>query len=468
MQPAVRIAALFLALLALQPGARAGVLEDHPGYWLGDVTLPDGTLRKMGAEIFKRADGATWASVGWPEQDVVDIPVKSLKPEPDGALLLDLGAAQLKLAWNADHFDGTWIQGKALPPAQMRQVAGYPRRPRPQTPQAPFPYKNETLAIHSKDGVTLGATLSMPAGATRPPVVVLVAGSGPQTRHVDNAGHQLFDVLADHLARQGVAVLRYDKRGIARSTGDYYGHTQHDLADDAYAVVQALAARKQFGAIGLAGHSEGSQVAAAVAARHSADVGFVVSMAGVGLSGLELMLLQDRQYAVDNGAGAADLARITPYLRAYYETVMATPDGPPRIAALKAVLAAQTPGDQALLKQYKINVGTLDPNVAAQPFLPVLLKSDPRKDWTQVRGPVLVMNGMLDHQVPAVENVAGIAGALKAGGNRAVATKVLPSLNHGFQTARTGAEDEYAAIDETMAPVALQTVADFVRKQSSK
>ena len=465
MKPVTRIVALLIAFMALQPGARAGMLEDHPGYWLGDVTLPDGQLRKMGAEIFVRADGSTWASVAWPEQDVVNIPVKSIKPEPDGVLLLDLGAAQLTLAWRTDHFEGVWIQGQALPPAQMRQVASYPRRPRPQTPHAPFPYRNETVAIRSKDGVTLGATLSIPAAPTRPPVVVLVAGSGPQSRHVDNAGHQLFDVLADHLARQGVAVLRYDKRGIARSTGDYYGHTQPDLADDAYAAVQALAARKQFGAIGLVGHSEGSQVAAAVAARHPVDVRFVVSLAGVGLSGLELMLLQDRQYAIDNGASATDLLRIMPYVRAYYETVLATADGEPRIAALQAVLAARTPDDQALLKQYKINVGTLDPAMAAQPFLPVLLKSDPRKDWWRVRGPVLVLNGVLDHQVPAAENVAGIAEALAAGGNRAVVTALLPSLNHSFQTAQTGKEDEYARIDETMAPVAMQKVADFARKR---
>lgn len=98
-----------------------------------------------------------------------------------------------------------------------------------QTPRPPFPYKEEQLAIRSKDGVTLGATLTIPMASVRPNAVVLIAGSGPQTRHVNMFGHHLFDVLADHLARQGIAVLRYDKRGVARSTGDYYKHTLANL-----------------------------------------------------------------------------------------------------------------------------------------------------------------------------------------------------------------------------------------------
>jgi pimeloyl-ACP methyl ester carboxylesterase len=465
MKPFLRIASLSLALLALQPVARAGALHDHPGYWLGNVTLPDGQVRKLGVELFNRADGAAWASAAWPEQDVVDIPVKAIRAEPGDAFVLDLGAASLKLAWVKDHFDGEWKQGKATLKADLRQVAAYPRRARPQTPQAPFPYRNETLAIHSTDGVTLGATLSIPAAPAHPNVVVLVAGSGPMSRHADVEGHLLFDVLADHLARQGVAVLRYDKRGISRSTGDYYGHTTAQLADDLQAALQALAVRKEFGRIGLVGHSEGSQVAAAVAARHPEVVGFVVSLGGVGLSGFDLELLQDRQWARDNGAGHDEVERITPYLRKYYGTVLATPDGEARIVALKSLYAGLAPEDQALITKYRMNVGTLAPDMAARPFLPVELKSDPRKDWSVVRCPVLVLNGSLDHQVPPEEDVAGIVGALKAGGNTSVEAAVLPSLNHVFQTAQTGKEDEYARIDETMAPVALQKVADFARKQ---
>lgn len=469
MNTILRCASICLALLAFQPDARATALDAHPGYWLGDIKAPDGRVQQLGVELFTRADGTPWASAAWPVDGPVDIPVTKIVPESDTAFLLDLGAAKLKLTWVQDHFQAEWKQGKALLQAELRQVAAYPAPSRPQTPHAPFPYRDETLAIRSKEGVTLGATLSVPASPLKPTaapnLVVLVAGSGPMSRHVDVAGHRLFDVLADHLARQGVAVLRYDKRGISRSSGDYYGHTLADLEDDLAAVVQALAARKRFARIGLVGHSEGSTLAAAVAARHPNEVGFVVSLGGAGMLGFDLLLAQDRIEAQDNGAGPDEVERLMPYVRKYYETVLATPDGAPRIAALKAVLAALPADEQALVAKYHMNQGTLAPGMAAQPFLPVSLRADPRKDWSQVRCPVLVLGGALDHQVPGPDNVAGIADTLKAGGNTRVEAAVLASMNHVFQTAPTGKHDEYAKIEESMAPAAMQRVADFARRQ---
>jgi pimeloyl-ACP methyl ester carboxylesterase len=456
---------LSLALLALQPSGHANPVQEHPGYWLGEMTTPDGQLLHIGAELFVRADGSAWASVASPDQGAYDIPVKAIVTESRDAFVLDIGIASLQLAWDKDHFRGEWRQGAAPVKLELRQVDGFPMQARAQTPRPPFPYKEESLAIASRDGVTLGATLTIPRTPAHPNVVVLVAGSGPQTRHLNMAGHHMLDLLADHLARQGVAVLRYDKRGIARSTGDYYGHTLAGLEDDAYAAVQALAARKEFGQIGLVGHSEGAAIASAVAARHPEAVGFVVSLGGVGMPGLDLMLLQDRQWASDHGAGPAEAARLMPYVRSYYETVLATPDGEPRIAALKSLYAGLPPQEQGLIAKYHMNEVTLDPRMAAQPFLPVSLKTDTRGSWSMVRCPVLVLGGSLDHQVPAEANVAGIVAALRAGGNRRVESAVLPSLNHGFQTARTGKDEEYAQLAETMAPAVLQKVADFARRQ---
>lgn len=275
----------------------------------------------------------------------------------------------------------------------------------------------------------------------------------------------MFDVLADHLARHGVAVLRYDKRGVARSSGDYYGHTLADLEDDAYAAVQSLAARKQFGHIGLVGHSEGSQIAAAVAARHPEAIDFIVSLSGVGMSGLDLEILQDRQAAYDLGATPAEIERIVRYVRQYGETTLATADGPPRVAALKALYERLAQDDQQLIRKYHMDEVTLVPEMAAKPFFPVLLRTDPRIDWSKVHCPALVLGGSLDHQVPANENMAGIVDALKAGGNARVKAAVLPSLNHGFQTARTGRDDEYVQIEETIASSAMHEIATFSRAQ---
>lgn len=138
----------------------------------------------------------------------------------------------------------------------------------------------------------LGATLSIPDDKHRPNVVILVGGSGPGTREEETDGHLTFAVLADALARQGIAVLRYDKRGVSRSTGDYGARTTPALADDLSAVVRAIPARKDFHRLGIIGHSEGPAIAAAVAAAHPADVDFVVSLAGVGLNGLDSMLVR--------------------------------------------------------------------------------------------------------------------------------------------------------------------------------
>ena len=445
------------ALIAFQTAAGADSLHDHVGHWMGDLTSSKGTVLKIGVEVYTRADGTPWASVASPDQGAYDIPVKSIQSEPGGAMVLDINNATLKLTWVQDHFQGEWRQGTARP-LELRPVAAFPMPTRAQSPRPPFPYKEELLAIRSKDAVTLGATLTTPQAPARPNVVVLIAGSGPQTRD----DHMLV-VLADHLARQGVAVLRYDKRGVARSTGDYYGHTLANLEDDVYAVVQALAAGKKFARIGLVGHSEGSAIAAAVAARQPEAVDFIVSLGGVGMPGFDLMLLQDRQWALDHGAQPEEVERMMPYVSKYYETVLATPNGKARVAALKALYAELAPEEQRLIKKYHMNEGTLSPHMAAQPFLPVLLKSDPRMDWSKVKCAALVLHGSLDHQVPAEKNVAGIVGALKTGANALVDSAVLPSLNHNFQTAVTGKEDEYARIDETMAPIAMHKIANFVR-----
>lgn len=450
-------------LLGLHSGANADVIGDHPGHWLGDMKLPDGRVLKVGAELFTRADGSAWASLAVPDQGAYDIPVKSMTEKDDSAAL-QFASIELDMVWAGDHFKAEWKQAGATFPLELKRVGSFPQKIRPQTPVAPFPYSEEALAIRSADGVTLGATLSMPKGVARPDIVILVHGSGPQTRDEAIFGHRTFAVLADHLARQGVAVLRYDKRGISRSTGDYESHTQVQLVDDLNAVVNAVKARRQFGRLGLIGHSEGPMIAAAVAARQPASVDFLVSMAGVGLRGLGMMLLQDRLAAQDHGAGPAEVEQLMVYVRHFYEIVIAEADGETRIAALKAFQAALPDADKALVAKYRMNEGSLSLRLAGQPALRASLMADPRGAWKSVRCPVLVLNGSLDHQVPP-ESLAGIVASLAEGGNKKTESAVIPSLNHLFQTARTGNEDEYSQIDETIAPVALQRIAAFVKKR---
>lgn len=451
-------------LFALYTSVHAGVLKDHPGNWLGELKIPNGPTFKSGVEIFTRADGTTWASFASPDQGQYNIPVARISEEGRTAEL-DLTFAKMKLTWADDHFKGEWSQGgQVFQIEKLTPVLQFPRKHRPQTPVAPFPYKDETLAIASVGGVTLGATLSLPASKAKPKLVILVHGSGPQTRDQEMADHLPFAVLADYLARQGIAVLRYDKRGISRSTGDYANHTQPQLADDLHAVVQAMRSRKQFHSVGLLGHSEGPMIAAAVAAKHPHAVDFLVSLAGVGLPGKQLIQLQDRLLAQDNGATQVDLERLMVYVGSFYDTIIAQADPEKRVAALKALRAALPAADQDLLKKFKLDGGSLSISGAMQPGIRVVLMANPHNDWRAVKAPVLALNGSIDHQVP-VESLAGILASLKAGGNVKVESAILPSVNHALQTGKTGSEDEYAVIEETIAPLVLQRVAAFINKQ---
>lgn len=451
-------------LIALHASAHAGVLKDHPGNWMGELKIPNGPTFKSGVEIFTRADGTAWASFASPDQGAYNIPVASVTEQGNTAQL-DLTFAQMKLTWAGDHFKGEWTQGgQTFPVEKLIQVAQFPSKIRLQTPVAPLPYSEQTLSIPSAAGVKLGATLTLPKGKTKPIVVILVHGSGPQTRDAENAGHRSFAVLADHLARQGIAVLRFDKRGISRSTGDYANHTQAHLADDVHAAVKAMRSRKQFHKVGVLGHSEGPMIAAAVAAKHPQAVDFLVSLAGVGLPGKELIQIQDRLLAQDRGASPAEQDRLAAYVSRFYEIIIAHTDAEPRVAALKAMQAALSAEDQELVKKYKMSGGTLSLAMASQPALRVLLLANPDADWRGVKAPVLALNGSVDRQVP-VESLAGIVASLKAGGNAKVESAILPSINHMLQTSKTGAETEYALIEETVSPVVLQRVAEFVKKQ---
>lgn len=463
MKAAIRNTLSLAALLLAHAAAQAGVLAEHPGRWMGAIQVPDGPTLRLGADVFTRADGTTWASVASPDQGQYDIPLRTVT-ENGSTAELDLGFGILAMRWEGDHFKGVWKQGGDNLPLTLRQVDDFPRKARPQTPRAPFPYKDETLAIPGGNGAMLGATLSIPHGVKRPPVVVLVHGSGPSTRDSEVAEHQPFRVLADHLARRGIAVLRYDKRGNGRSSGDYATLTTGKLIDDAHGAVRALRARKQFARVGLIGLSEGSRLSAGVAARAPRDVDFIVSLAGVGLPGLENLLLQDRIETMDAGATAEEADRVVAYVRDYYGTIVAHADADARMAALKTLQAAQ-PEPLAILAKYKMGNGTLRLEEARNPWLRTLLMSDPRPDWRAVRVPVLALNGSLDHQVPAEQNIRGIVGALREGGNHKVQSAILPKLNHLFQTAQTGKTSEYAAIDESLAPAVLERVAAFVRQQ---
>jgi fermentation-respiration switch protein FrsA (DUF1100 family) len=367
--------------------------------------------------------------------------------------------------------------GQVLPLTLVKTLAGddKPAKPRrPQTPVPPFPYDERPVSfVVQPGGHVMAGTLSLPRGEGRRGAVVMVTGSGPQDRDETLFAHKPFAVIADALTRAGIAVLRYDDRGVNGSAMPRGQRLQDattlHFADDAQAAVEFLAKREEIdaGRIGIIGHSEGALIASIVASR-SKDVAFVVLLAGPGVPGREILTTQSVAIARASGAGAEALAKIEVTHRVLMD-ILSDPASKEDaiLPAIRALTEAQLVG---LGQEPKISDAEL-----RQVMLPLdsrwlreFLVLDPAVYLRQVRVPVLALNGSLDTQVPAEQNLAAVAAALEQAGNKDVTTAALPGLNHLFQTSMTGSPTEYALIEETFAPAALEKVVEWVRQRAGE
>jgi hypothetical protein len=366
----------------------------------------------------------------------------------------------------ADSIDGAWSQGGQSFPLGLKRVAAVTVARRPQEPKPPFPYREDTVSFASAPGVRLAGTLTLPQGTGPFPAVVLVTGSGPQNRDEEILGHRPFAVLADHLARRGIAVLRYDDRGIARSTGNFADATSADFAEDALAAVRYLGTRREVAPrkIGIAGHSEGGVIAPMVAVR-SPEVAFLVLLAGTGLPGDSILKMQGRLLGRAAGLSPEMIERSARAQRRMYAAVTEGGDSAAvraRLRQIGAEMLAELTEEQRRAAQ--VTPAAMEANIlqVSSPWFRYFLAYDPRPTLRRVRVPVLALNGSLDLQVPPKEDLAAISAALRAGGNRDVRTIELPGLNHLFQTATTGSPTEYALIEETMSPALLNAVSAWI------
>jgi pimeloyl-ACP methyl ester carboxylesterase len=353
---------------------------------------------------------------------------------------------------------GQWIQRAVMPLTLARRAPGTlePVVTRPQDPKPPYPYLSQDVVFDGPGGIHLAGTLTRPEGSGPFPAAVLVQGSGPHDRDEAVVGHRPFLVLADALTRRGIAVLRVDKRGVAKSGGDYKTATSRDFAADAQAAIAYLRQSKTIDPrkIGLIGHSEGGLIAPLVAAEDT-SVAFIVLMAGPGLKGEEVMAMQQRLIGQATGVPAAKLDAGLALNRKLYEAVRGAPDSAQAQVRAEAVLdAAGIPADRRAIMAAMV----------ASPWFRFFLDYDPAPVLRQVQCPVLAINGSLDLQVPPKEDLAAIRAALAANPDATVLE--LPGLNHLFQTAKTGSPAEYAQIEETIAPSALALIGDWVQKHS--
>jgi len=443
------------------------------GIWQGSLKVPGMELRIV-FKISKNPDGTLTATLDSPDQGATDIPVEEVI-FIDNSLRLEVksagGVFEGKVSEDFLVIEGEWKQSGQTLPLTLKRVDKAVEILRPQVPKKPYPYIEEELVYENKEaGITLVGTLTLPPGEGPSPVVLLISGSGPQDRNETIYNHRPFLVLADYLTRQGVAVLRVDDRGVGKSTGDFSKATSEDFASDVLAGIEYLKTRKEINPeqIGLIGHSEGGLIAPMVAVK-SPDVAFIVLMAGTGLTGEEILYLQGALIYRAMGVSEEDIIKNRQFNEKIFSVIKEEKDKKNAEERLRQMFIEDW---EKMSDEKKEQIGDMEGYLKAQlqsllsPWLKFFLTYDPKPTLTKVKCPVLAINGEKDLQVPPKENLSAIEEALVAGGNKNFTVKELPGLNHLFQTAQTGVPSEYVKIEETISPIALKIIGDWILEQT--
>jgi pimeloyl-ACP methyl ester carboxylesterase len=335
---------------------------------------------------------------------------------------------------------------------------------RPQTPKAPFAFTEERVTIINGD-ITLGATLMMPRSYKADlPVVVLASGTGAQDRDCDLLGHKYFFVIADHLAKHGIASLRFDDRGVGESGGNYQKSTLEDFGSDVKACVAFLAKQKRFkkNLIGIAGHSEGG-MHALIAAKGNCKVDFIIELASLGTSGKEVLV--EQQYLIPKQSGGTEeLARWNSSVFEGMCDIVMEFDYDEAIDTLGSFLEKKY--DEAT-EEYRASTTLLAHKLNAMVFI--------NNEWARqfsrfqsadylkkIKVPLLCINGGKDIQVPAASNSAGFKNGFSKKSAKRSKVVIVPGINHLFQECTSCTILEYGELEETISPVVLMLVSDWV------
>jgi len=385
------------------------------GVWTGKLNVGPQTLTLV-LHVAHEASGNAVCSLDSPDQGAMNIPVKSDYCSADS---ISISLEQLGLSYQGrlkgDEIVGTFTQGATFPLTLKR---GEETLKRPQNPVEPFPYKTEEVTFtNATDKATLAGILSYPTDYKKgkTPVVLMVTGSGQENRDEEVFGHKPFLVIADYLARHGVASLRYDDRGFGKSIGGDVKHaTTADFARDAASGIEFLRTLKCFSKVGVLGHSEGGSIAFMLGAKGKVE--FVISMAGIGVRGDTALTAQANRLLELSGQ-------------------------PMRLSTL----------------QYRVNA-----YIKKSPWLNFFMDYDPSGDITKTLCPVMAINGERDVQVISSLNLIGIKGHLTENPKNFV--KEYPALNHLFQHCTTGNVSEYRMIEETISPEVLEDIVRFIKQ----
>ncbi len=372
---------------------------------------------------------------------------------------------KLTLRWNAfdSTFTGTFKQGLSRMEVNMKPVGGMFSPNRPQTPQPPYPYNEEEVTVlRKKAGVTLTGTLTIPKGEGPFPAVVLVSGSGQQNRDEELLGHKPFLVLADFLTRNGIAVLRYDDRGVGGSKGEVQNATTLDFADDAEAMFEWLRKHKCIDSrhVGILGHSEGGLIAPIVASRNK-KVAFVVGYGTPGSTGADIILQQMEKIMLLNGTQKKLVEKKMEAVRLFFE--MREKVVPEQYQDTLIALFDRVSSGLSKEERKQAELRKSDAMAFAQqiqiPWMKTFLSLDNRDYLGKMHCRMLALNGEKDCQVLPV-NIEFVAAAAKG----YVDVCIMQDLNHLMQHCETGAPGEYMFIEETLAPEVMECTVNWIKK----
>lgn len=466
-----RVLAATLAILSallMAEAAPAQVLPHSPdspqkpeGRWSGAI---EAAGQRLEMSIVLKREGETWTgSLDVPAQGIRGMPLAELVVEPakvSFALANVPGDPRYEGVIQSDEIIGTFNQSGAEVPLTFKYGLEITKPNRPQEPEPPYPYEAREVSFESlSEGVKLAGTFTVPEGEGPFPAVVLISGSGAQNRDEEVFQHRPFLVLADRLTRAGIAVLRYDDRGVGGSTGDANAANTHDLSMDAEAAVRFLRKQPQVktDAVGLVGHSEGGIIAPMVAAR-SEDVSFIVLLAGPGVPGDEVLIRQIREGAIAEGQPPDAAQAASSAIAEMVELIKTDADEAAIREAIERLIQLQSQPNAP------VPPGTVDMlyKQFAGAWFKYFLSHDPAEALRKVNVPVLVLQGELDRQVNAEVNTAAIRAALAH--NPIVRVEVLEGLNHLFQPAKTGGGSEYAQIEITMDESVPPLIAAWVKQ----
>ncbi len=449
-------------------------MKELKGTWSGALKIQGKQLRLVMNVMFSETDSLI-VTFDSPDQGVLDLPTSKVVLEER---LLDISADAIggsfagKVNEGIDSIAGSWKQGGMSFPIVLVREGKRVTLNRPQEPKPPFPYRIEEVTFPGTKGeFDLAGTLTLPENKGHYPVAILLSGSGPQNRNEELVGHKPFLLLADYLTRQGIAVLRYDDRGVAMSKGDFKSATSFDFATDAEAALDFLKHHPEIDTtrIGFIGHSEGG-ILAPIVASYRKDVAFIILMAGPGLTGEQILLLQSALISKSEGADESAIKINEKLSKDIYSILKKNRDNTraaEKIRLLFADLDKKNAKDTSYHPMSKKEVNAQIESLTS-PWFRCFLTLNPEEYLSKVTCPLLAINGSLDLQVPSKENLEAIEKALIFGGNSTYVTEELPGLNHLFQTAKTGSPSEYAKIEETISPTALELIGKWLLKNVVK